>query len=319
MAASQPGPPYTREEVRRLLDVSERELSNWEKQELVPRLESYEFPDLVALRTLAQLRERKIPVARIQAAVAAVRSRLHEVNNPLTDLKIVAEGKQIRVLVNGQTLEPISGQMLLNFEESELRRLVTFPTTPRPEVALREQQRRRQEAELWFDKGVNAEQTGAPLEQIVSAYRQAAELDPSFGGPLVNLGTVYFRARRWRDAEHFYNRALEADPEYALAHFNLANLHDERGNREQALHHYETALRLRPQYADAHYNIALLYQTLGQNLKAVHHWQAFLRLDPAGSWAEIARRELEKLRRGMVVQGARQSLVRDIDAAADSK
>lgn len=314
MAATLPGPPYSRDTVRRMLDIPERELSRWESEELVPRLESYEFLDLVTLRTIAQLREQRLPLARISAVVAAVRARLQEIENPLSDVKIVADGRQVRVLVGGQALEPFSGQLLLNFDAADLRRLVEFPAGNKTSPNV--QQRRRQEAEQWFEKGVTAEQTGAPLEQIVKFYQQAAELDAQFAGPLVNLGTVYFRLRRWREAEQYYLRALEVDPQYALAHFNLANLYDERSERTKALEHYQTALQLKPQYADAHYNIALLYQTLGQGLKAVHHWQAFLKLDPAGSWADIARTELDKLRRNMVVRGARQATPRPQDADA---
>jgi|SRR5579883_2803857 len=314
MAAALPGPPYTRDTVRRLLDIPEKELSRWESEALVPRMDSYDFRDLVALRAIAQLREQRMPLARIGAIVAAVRDRLQHVENPLSDVKIVTEGRQVRVLSGGQTLEPFSGQLLLNFEAAELRRLVEFPAASASQSAQREQQRRRADAEQWFEKGVAAEQTGAPLDHVLEAYKQAAELDPQFAGPLVNLGTVYFRLRRWREAEQYYRQALQVDPAYPLAHFNLANLYDERGERTKALTHYQTALQLKPQYADAHYNIALLYQTLGQSLKAVHHWQAFLKLDPAGSWADIARAELEKLRRHMVVRGARQTPARTQDA-----
>jgi len=90
----------------------------------------------------------------------------------------------------------------------------------------------------------------------------------------------------------------------ALAHFDLANLYDERGDRGKALSHYQAALEISPQYADAHYNLALLYQGANQPMKAVRHWTDYLRLDPASHWSSIARRELAKLRKAAVVQGA---------------
>jgi Tfp pilus assembly protein PilF len=96
---------------------------------------------------------------------------------------------------------------------------------------------------------------------------------------------------------------LEVDPEYALAHFDLANLYDERGDRDRALSHYEAALRISPNYADAHYNVALLYQGSNQPMKAVRHWRTYLKLDPHSHWANIARRELAKLREAAVVPG----------------
>jgi tetratricopeptide (TPR) repeat protein len=165
-------------------------------------------------------------------------------------------------------------------------------------------QGRRVEAERWFERGLELEQSGAPLDDVIKAYQQALAIDPNSAGALVNLGTVYFNARALRDAERYYRDALTADPEYALAHFNLGNLYDETGDRAKALDHYQNALRLNANYADAHYNIALLYQCLGQPLKAVRHWKLYLKLDPGSSWAAIARRELAKLRDSTIVKGA---------------
>ncbi len=183
------------------------------------------------------------------------------------------------------------------------RNYCPFPQRSGKEVGAGEKHKSRREAELWFEKGLELEQTGAPMEQIIEAYQKAAEIDRTSAGALVNLGTVYFNARNWREAERHYRQALEVDPQYALAHFNLGNLFDERGNRAEALSHYLAALQIHPTYADAHYNVALLYQSIGQPLKAVGHWKLYLKLDPNSSWATIARRELGKLKDSTIVQG----------------
>jgi hypothetical protein len=36
-------------------------------------------------------------------------------------------------------------------------------------------------------------------------------------------------------------------------------------------------------------------------LKAVHHWKMYLKLDRTSQWAEIARRQLERLREATVI------------------
>ena len=138
----------------------------------------------------------------------------------------------------------------------ELKRLLEFRTPDQPNA----DQVRRAAAEHWFQRGLELEQTGAPLAEVIEAYQKAVELDPTSAGALVNLGTIQFNARNWKDAERYYLEALEADPQYALAHFDLANLYDERGDRVRALEHYQAALEISPSYADAHYNLALLYQ-----------------------------------------------------------
>lgn len=299
MLGSSPKQTYTREEVRRLLPVTERRLRSWEKQDLIRHAEVFAFSDLIALRTLLKLRESRVPAVRIKKAVESLRQKLGGAN-PLTELKVFSDGRRIGVQIDGRKMEPISGQLLLDFDRTELKKLLSFPDAS----DRRSQHERRIEAERWFQKGLELEAGGAPPEEVISAYQQAAELDPGSAGALVNLGTIHFNARMWAEAERYYEQALEADANYALAHFNLGNLFDERGDRSRAVHHYLAAIRLNPAYADAHYNLALVYQSSGQLMNAVRHWKEYLRLDPGSSWAIIARRELDKLKRASIIPGA---------------
>jgi tetratricopeptide (TPR) repeat protein len=292
---------YSRDETRRLLGISARQLKSWEEQKLIAATGSYGFRELLALRTLLKLRSNRVAPLQIRRALTALRVKLRHIENPLTDLRLYADGKKIRVEVDGRAMEAESGQLILNFDEAELSRLLKFPVKD-PGSAERE---RRHEAERWFQRGIELEQTGAPAEEVIDAYQKALDLDPKSAGALVNLGTVYFNTRRWQDAERYYLKALEVDPEYALAHFDLANLYDERGDRARALEHYEAALRISPTYADAHYNLALLYQSANQPMKAVRHWTTYLKLDPSSHWSAIARRELTKLREATVLPGSR--------------
>ena len=297
---------YSREEVRRLLDVSERQLRSWEKQKFVSASGSFNFSDMLALRTLIGLRNSKIPATQIRKALDALRARLRDVHNPLTELKIYSRGKKIQVQFAGQRMEPISGQLLLDFDEAEISKLLSFPGQTTRENPGARKHKSRIEAEHWFEKGLELEQTGAPMEDIIEAYRKASEIDLTSAGALVNLGTVYFNARNWREAEQHYRKALEVDSRYALAYFNLGNLYDEKGDRSEALAHYLSAIRFQSNYADAHYNVALLYQSTGQPLKAMGHWKLYLKLDPNSSWAAIARRELAKLKDSTIVRGPQQ-------------
>jgi len=247
------------------------------------------------------LRESRVPPSRIKLAVQALTRKLRDIHDPLRQLRLYAEGKNIRVDVEGRPMEAVSGQLLLDFGAAELKRLVEF-RTKEPAATQREQ---RIEAERWFQRGLELEQTAAPVDQVIAAYEKALKLDPKSAGALVNLGTICFNMQKWKDAEHYYRQALIADPTYALAHFNLGNLYDERGERSQALEHYQAALQIAPNYADAHYNLALLYQGSNQAMKAVHHWTRYLKLDPASNWSNIARRELAKLKQSTVLPGSR--------------
>jgi len=291
---------YSRSEAIRLARITPRQLLRWEKIGLVERRSTYSFPQLTALRTLAGLFASKVPARRIRAAVAAIRARSGG-TEPLSEVRLIADGKSVHVQVDGQCVEPLTGQTRFDFDHAGANATVSLLKT---EAQDREAARQRQrEAEHWFLKGVELEQTGAPRDQVIDAYQVAISLDPGFAAALVNLGTVYFTARDLSRAEKYYARAIEANPKYPLAHFNTANLWDERGEHSKALEHYLKALELDPNYADAHYNIALLYQNRGEMFKALHHWRCYLKRDSATPWAEIARREMEKLLAATVLRG----------------
>lgn len=277
-------------------------MRSWEARGFLPQTAEYAFSDLLALQTLAKLKKDGVSAHRIEAAVRAIRAKLRGVEHPLKELKVVLEGRTIHVLVDGQRMEAVSGQLLLDFDQAEIRRLLEFPGAKNEE---QKREGKRAESSRWFASGLELEQTGAPVDQIIEAYQKAIDLDGTCVGALVNLGTIYFHRKDWKKAENHYRRALEADGNYALGHFNLGNLYDERGEVAKAHHHYQAALRVAPDYADAHYNLALLCQKTGELMKAVRHWKAYVKIDPSSSWAAIARRELDRLREATVVSGAR--------------
>lgn len=293
MPQSAPQEEYSRADIRRRFGITERQLRSWEERKLIAAAEWYKFSDLIALQTIVKLRERRIPAKRIGEAIQALREKLDWVKEPLSELRIVSDGRKIAVHVAGQRMEAISGQILLDFEASSLAGVRTFPDHKSSANRLRE-------SEAWFQKGLDLEETGAPIDQAIDAYKKVLEFNPSAAGALVNLGTIFYRHRKFAEAERYYTQAIAADPEYALAQFNLGNLFDEQGRVVEAQHHYREALTLNANYADAHFNLALLSERIGDPLKAVHHWKAYLKLDNAGQWADIARKQLERLRQTVI-------------------
>jgi tetratricopeptide (TPR) repeat protein len=236
----------------------------------------------------------------------AVRSKLGDTGSD-SDVRVYKEGRRVRVQIGRQKMEPLSGQLLFDFAEQEISKILQLPPSEkRNAAAVAERFRNKLEADRWFERGLELEQTGGPYQQIIEAYQRAVDLDPTAAGALVNLGTVFFNGHAWADAEKYYLRALEVDPQYALAHFNLGNLYDERGDTETASTHYREALRINPSYADAHYNLALLCQSRRDIMGALRHWRAYLKLDGSSTWAHIARRELSKLESAVtVIKGGR--------------
>ena len=201
---SAPRQAYSREETRRLLNISERQLKSWEQQKLVSACEAYGFRELVALRTLERLRRARVAPAQIRRALAALAEKLRHIEDPLTQLKLYADGKKIRVEVEGRAMEAESGQLLLDFDPVELNRLLEFRGRDNGQA----ERDKKAEAERWFQRGLELEQTGGPAEEVIEAYKKSLELDPRSAGALVNLGTIYFNARDWKQAERYYLQAL---------------------------------------------------------------------------------------------------------------
>lgn len=303
--ASEAGGAYTRKEVCRLLKIENRQLKSWEKQQLIPELSEYKFSDLLALKRLARLRGENVHPRLLRQALRSLQEFLKQTPETNADVQVYKDGRRVRIQIGKQKLEPGSGQLLFDFAEEEINKLLQLPALPKSSSAIADRLRKKLEADRWFERGLELEQTGAPYEQIIEAYQKAAGLDEQSAGARVNLGTVLFNGHAWADAEEQYKAALAIDPEYALPHFNLGNLYDERGDSSNALYHYSEAIRIYPGYADAHYNLALLTQSLGDVMKAVKHWRTYLKLDASSTWAQIARRELAKLESATVLPGKR--------------
>lgn len=312
---------WTRDQVLRQLSLRPALLNSWVKQGLLAPDhggEEFHFQDLIALKVLLRLKALGLSAKKLRDSFDSLREKLSDIENPLAELRVYGEGGQIRVEVDGKKMEALSGQLLFDFDQAEIRRLLSFPGAgARNDKDAREQQRKaRSEAESWFQRGLELEQSGADKREAIEAYQKALELYPQLCGAHVNIGTIYFNARKWREAQKHYENAIQSDPQYALAHFNLANLHEELGRSSLAITHYKKALEIHPSYADAHYNLALLFQTRERVMEALRHWKQYLKLDPSSYWAAIAKREMTKLKEAALVQMPAATQVASEEAAA---
>lgn len=287
---------YSPQQACRHARITKQQLKAWQRLGLIADVTEFQYGDVLALRALGAMKAAGLAGRDLVNAVARLAGTPRN-TQPLAHVRIVKRGRRVFAKLPDHEIELRSGQTGFSFD--------TAATVGLEKPAPKQDQKRRAEAESWFQRGLELEHAGASQEEIVAAYRKAVELDDQSAGAFVNLGTVYFNSRRWREAERYYRKALEADPSYPLAHFNLANLFDENGDRRAAQQHYLEAIRLRPGYADAHYNLALLFQSGGQTMKAIQHWKTYLSLDASSSWAAIARREMKKLQQASLVSGPR--------------
>ena len=274
---------FSPEEVQRILGLTGKQLDYWDRLRLVsPRKEQgnrfYSFRDLISLRTIKQLIDQGVPANRLRRALAALREKLAQVHRPLSELRILSDGKDVVVESEGARLEPLSGQFVLNFETRELGEKVRVMVGPN--------------ADDWLATALEYDAEENTREQAIEAYDHALSIDPQKVDALLNCGTLCYEEGNLKKAAEYFMRALQVDPENALAHFNLGSVLEEVGRLEAARLHLRNAVRLDPSYPDAHYNLAFVCEELGARNEAQRHWQAYITLDPSSPWCGYARQRL---------------------------
>src|SRR5213080_451661 len=214
---------FSRDEVQRILGLSPKQLDYWDRLELVSARKDqgsrfYDFRDLIALRTVKQLIETGVPASRLRRALAALRETHSQVQAPLTELRVLSDGKDVIVEREGARLEPLTGQFVMNFETRQLDEEVQVISE--------------RGADEWF--------------ALALAYENVLRRDPQRTDALINCGTLYYEQGNFEKAGECYRRAIEIDPQSALAHFNLGSVLEEMGQLEEARRHLRLAVRLDP-------------------------------------------------------------------------
>ena len=298
---------FDRRDAVRILHLDARALAAWERAGLIAAKEEYSFDELGELRTLRELRARRISARSIRAALQAMQ-RGGAARNVLREVSAAAGGARLRFRHEGSLVDPITQQLVFDFE---------MPGTPNSRLqvvgtAEAADGRRKAQVQEMFLEAVRLEEDKATVADAMAVYQEILELRPHHAPSLINLGTIHYNQRAFAEAEGLYRRATEADPRYALAYFDLGNVLDELHRLPEATAAYQRAIELVPHYADAHYNLALSYERQGQRRRALRHWLSYVRLDPVGPWSTHARGQakrtlkLEKLsivsRRGRLVQ-----------------
>ncbi len=279
--------PYRRKDVLRILGISGRQLAGWEKAGLVAATDQYSFSELLQLTKVRDLRAKKVRPAVIRQSLVAIQKMVAGLENPLVEAGVMAVGSRVAFRHAGQSLEPMSGQFLMDFEP----RAVVVPAR----LARSRNLRTAETAAEYFARGVALEEDPATQLDAINAYRKTLELEPRHAAAHINLGTLFYNRQDYVAAESHYRQAIAADPRYALAYFDLGNVLDETGRLDEAVSAYQSALTLSPTYADAHYNLALAFEKLKQPRAALRHWRAYVRLDSVGPWSVHARNQIERI------------------------
>jgi len=284
---------FTLTEVAKLLLVSTGRLRALDKSGVVSPTgrrrgkRAYTFQDIIALRAARDLLRKKVRLKDVARAIESIRKAIPKVTRPLAELSIVSDGTRVVLRSTAGSYEPITGQMLLDFDVRSLRDDVV--RVLRPSAG-------RERARTAYDLYVRASQFDedpATLDEAERLYRRAIELDPWLAIAYTNLGNICFRRGEEAEAEKLYNKALLIDVEQPEAQYNLGYVMLERGEADLAIGHFRGAIKHDPRFADAYFNLAMAYEQTGRADDARPCWRKYLDIEPTGTWAEIAKRHLQ--------------------------
>jgi len=218
--------------------------------------------------------------------VSALKRTLPKVTRPLQELRIVSDGQRVVVHTQDGAFEPLTGQMVLDFEVKSLRDDVVRVLRP---SAGRE--RARTAYELYL-RASQLDEDPATMDEAERLYGEAIALDPWLAIAYTNLGNIRFRRHDAEGAEALYKRGLEIDPRQPEAQYNLGYVMLERGEPEASIPLFHGAIEADPKFSDAYFNLAMAYEQIGETQKARPFWKNYISLEPSGTWTEIARRHL---------------------------
>ena len=231
----------------------------------------FTFQDVILLRTALQLRAARILPRKIIMALARLRDELPE-ELPLTGIRVSAVGNDVAVRAGPSQWDAITGQLLLDFEVTQIKGDVVFLDFAPARMNLAHQ------AEEWYDLGEKLRTSDVIGAE--RAYKKAIELSPQpFYSAYVDLGALVCELEaRCEEALQIFEEALVHFPEDAVLHFNRAIALEELGRFEDAERSYKHCLELEPLYADAHHNLAILLERRGDPQGLVRHLSAYRRL-----------------------------------------
>ena len=297
---------YTRADLLRILRVTPRQLSSWERAGLVASADVYSFADLLQIKKIRELCDKRVRPATIRESLDAMQKQVSGMSNPLLEASAFSSGSRVAFRHQGKVVEPVSGQFVMDFAANadaapaSMRLEGNLAASPKRQAIERAIERMKEQqvdaavSEL-FSHGIALEEDPTRQAEAIQAYERVLDIEPDHAAAHINLGTLFYNRQEYPESEFHYRRAVEIDPRYALAFFDLGNVLDETGRVQEAIEAYRNALHLAPTYADANYNLALAYEKIGEPRRALAHWKAYIKLDRIGPWSTHARHQIRKI------------------------
>jgi tetratricopeptide (TPR) repeat protein len=121
------------------------------------------------------------------------------------------------------------------------------------------------------------------LPQAEKEFKRAMELDPDYAATMANLGALYGRNGRLREAVEVLTRAVRKDPENVESWVNLGAAQGRLGRSREAIEALETARRKGVRTTTLFNALGLAYLQDRRRDKAIEYFRESLAIDPTQS------------------------------------
>jgi len=126
-------------------------------------------------------------------------------------------------------------------------------------------------------------------DSVKSDLKEQARLYRSQGLALQRIGNL-------EEALSLYQKAVQLDPQFIVAYNDMGILYEAKGLPKEAEKSYLRAIELEPGYLSSYSNLAMLYESQREFEKAASYWQKRIDLGAADDpWTEKAKQRLDEL------------------------
>jgi len=109
-----------------------------------------------------------------------------------------------------------------------------------------------------------------------------------------NMGLVYFKTGRFKEAEESYLYALTLNPFMADVCNNIGSLYIETGRYDEAIPYLAKAISIKPDFYLAYFNLGMTYYLKRDHKQAVNYFRKTLEINPQFAPARMLLLKIEK-------------------------
>jgi protein O-mannosyl-transferase len=143
------------------------------------------------------------------------------------------------------------------------------------------------DAKIYYDLGNVFLRMGKPKDAIVN-FRKILEIQPDDALAYAELGNLYLESGQLDSALECLQRGLEIHPkQMPMAWYNLGNVYIQKGQPDLAIKCWQNAVAIEPDFPPAHNNLGNVFLLKGQVAEAVQHWRSALAGDPNMESAQV--------------------------------